>query len=299
MTKIQPPTPRPAGLHEDAALTQRGLPTLAEVDEGIQAHLQAFVDLKKSRELGKPVITAQSTREMLGALGIATLAGGHILTKPFSIPQGHASHADLARMKEGVRSATTGINAHTGTYTHGTGALDPEQAVAFWKDISQGKNYVTVDDVQRFVTGDKKLDLGLVHTRGVGKVVNELEIRLFFDMAAQVDKKGQRVLTADRFTAFLDGTLWKDLARARQAGTLYQPRPVGEMVHDGPKKVARSLAQLAANFGGVAADAGTSAAHQADLTLDHEASLKLQQSTKTLLPTIGGAMKALCPVGFG
>ena len=299
MTKIKTDHFRAAGLHTNQSLEARGLPTVNNVKEGIEAHLQAFVDVHRSAELGKPVITAQSTREMLGALGIKTRAGGHILQKPFSIAQGHAEHADLARMKEGVREKKTGISAHTGTFEHKTGRLDPKEAVAFWKEVAGPKGYVTVDDVNRFVTGDKVVDLGLIHLRKPGKVVNELEFRLLFDMAAQVSDKGERVLTTDRFTAFIDGTLWQDLAKARKAGTLYQPRPVGEMIHEGSKKVAKGLAQLAATYGGTTADAGTSAAHQGALTIDTDASLKQQQKTKTLGPTIGGAMRALCPMGFG
>ena len=297
--KIGSRTPLPAGLRDAKALEARGLPTIDQVPDGIQAHLQAFVDVQKSAELGKPVITSRSTREMLSAMGIATLAGGEILQKPFSIPQGHAGYADLARMKEGIRGVATGIQADTGTYDKATGGMNPDKAIAFWQDITQGKGFVTADDVNRFVTGDTVHDFGLFHTRKPGKVLNELELRLLFDVAAQVDDKGQRVLTSDRFVAFLDGTLWAGLAQARAAGTLYQPRPVGEIAHEGPKKVATGLAKLAAAFAGPAGDAGTSAAHQGNLTIDVEASLREQQSTKTLLPTIGGAMRALCPAGFG
>lgn len=300
MSKIgQRNAPLAAGLHNDSSLQDKKLPTIKDAPDGIQAHLQAFVDVKKSGELGKPVITAQSTRQMLQALGLKTAVGGHILQKPFSIPQGHAGHADLARMKEGIRGVSEGIQADTGTYVKETGGMNADKAVSAWHMMTQGKGYATADDVQRFVTGDKTHDFGLFHTRKVGKVLNELEFRLLFDVAAQVDAKGQRVLTADRYVAFLDGTLWADLAKARQAGTLYQPRPVGEVVHEGPKKVATGLAQLAASFAGTAGDPGTSAAHQANLTIDVDASLKEQQSTKTLLPTIGGAMAALCPAGFG
>jgi hypothetical protein len=297
--KIGNRAPLAAGLYDAQALEKKGLPTVDQVPDGIQAHLQAFVDVDKSAQLGKPVITARSTREMLSAMGLATMAGGHILQKPFSIPQGHAGHADLARMKEGIRAVSSGIQADTGTYDKATGGMNPDKAIAFWKDITQGKGYVTVDDVNRFVTGDTVHDVGLFHTRKPGKVLNELELRLLFDVAAQVDDKGQRVLTADRFVAFLDGTLWQGLAQARAAGTLYQPRPVGEVAHEGPKKVAAGLAKLAAAYAGSAGDPGTAAGAQANLTIDVEASLQEQQRTKTLLPTIGGAMRALCPVGFG
>lgn len=300
MSKIgQRNAPLAAGLHSAKSLKDKALPTIEEAPDGIQAHLQAFVDVKESAKQGKPVITAQSTRELLDALGLKTVVGGHILQKPFSIPQGHAGHADLARMKEGIRDTRTGIQADTGTFIKETGGMNADMAVSAWHVMTQGKGYATKEDVQRYVTGDKTHDFGLFHTRKAGKVLNELEFRLLFDVAAQVDDKGQRVLTADRYVAFLDGTLWADLAKARQAGTLYQPRPVGEVVHEGPKKVASGLAKLAAAFAGTAGDAGTSAAHQANLTIDVEASLKEQQSTKTLLPTIGGAMKALCPAGFG
>ena len=56
---------------------------------------------------------------------------------------------------------------------------------------------------------------------------------------------------------------------------------------------------VAAACGGVACDPGVSAAHQASLTIDYDASLKEQQRAKTLLPVVAGAMRALCPVGFG
>lgn len=275
-------------------------PRIEDVEDGIQAHLQAFVDVDESRKQGKPVITPRSTAQMLRAVGVMHVTGGFILTLPFSIPQGHAGRADLDRMIEGIRGKDSGIQADTGTYDKATGRVNPDKAIAFWREIAGDKGYVTKDDVNAFVAGEKKFDIvGDLHAREFGKVINETEIRLLFDVAAVKRDGGERALTADRFVAFLDGTIWQDLAKARDDGTLYQPRPVGELIHEGPKKVAAGLASLAATYGATAADAGTSALHQAALTIDVEASLDYQQSAKTLFPTIGGAMRALCPLGFG
>jgi len=119
---------------------------------------------------------------------------------------------------------------------------------------------------------------------------------LLFDLAAVVDKSGQKVLTQDRFLAFLDGSLWRGLADARREGKLYEPVKVGEAMHGSARKVASEIAKLTARFG-FSTDAGTQALHQAQLTIDTEASLKYQQSEKTLLPTVLGAVRALCPVG--
>ncbi len=294
------PNTRAAGLRAAQGLDLGPAPKLEDVQDGIEAHLQAFVDVEESAKLGKPVITPRSTAQMLRGIGVENIFGGHILTLPFSIPQGHKSHADLKRMIEGIRDKDTGINADTGTYDKATGHINADKAVAFWKEIAGPKGYVTKDDVNAFVAGKKKFDiLGKLHAREVGKVINETEIRLLFDVAAQKSEGGDRVLTSDRFVAFLDGTIWQDLAKARADGTLYQPRPVGELVHEGPKKVATGLAKLAATYGATVADAGTSAQHQAALTIDSEASLDYQQAAKTLFPTIGGAMRALCPLGYG
>jgi len=67
-------------------------------------------------------------------------------------------------------------------------------------------------------------------------------------------------------------------------------------MHGSARKVASEIAKLTARYG-FSTDAGTQALHQAQITIDTDASLKYQQSEKTLLPTILGAVRALCPVG--
>src|SRR5688572_7318150 len=131
--------PLAAGARAAKGLENDNIPTLNATPDGIQSHLWAFVDIEASKEKNEPVITARSTTQMLRALGVRTIAGGQLLTKPFSIPQGHKDYAELDRMKEGIRDQAKGIRADTGTYDKATGGINAEKAVAFWQALTQGK----------------------------------------------------------------------------------------------------------------------------------------------------------------
>ena len=57
----------------------------------------------------------------------------------------------------------------------------------------------------------------------------------------------------------------------------------------------RPQAKLTATAGGISADDGTRALYAAANTIDTKASLEEQQKMKNLHPTLGGALKLLCP----
>lgn len=305
------PTTKPPSSADQLEQLREQTPTgTVEKMTDLERHVAGFADLPLSREKGAAVVTASSTQEVLEALGIRVEStgtfdlaartnrqGGNILTGLFANRQGHPDYVETARLAEvGVRATREGVLADTGMFEQ-SGMLNPERAAQWWHETSGGKGYMTLEDIRGYVDGPA-LDLGLISLKRPGKAFNELEFHLLFDIAAVVDDKGQRVLTPDRFLAFLDGSLWRDLAKARAEGTLYEPTKVGVAVHESTKKVASELARLAARYGGIA-DTGTQALHQGQLTVDTTASLTYQQQQKALHPTIFGALRALCPVGGG
>lgn len=304
-------TPAPTASQQQLAELKAATSTATvENMTDMERHVAGFADLALSKQKGAATVTAASTQQVLEALGLRVessgvfdmgakvdKAGGAILTGLFAKRQGHPDHVETARLAEvGVRDAKEGVLAHSGIFGK-DGNINPKEAAAWWHETAGKKGVITKADVERYLNGPG-VDLGLFSLRKPGKALNALEFHLLFDVAAVVDKSGERVLTPDRFLAFLDGSLWKDLAAARAEGKLYEPVKTGVAVHDSTKKVASEMAKLTARYGG-STDAGTQALHQAQLNIDVDASLKYQQSQKTLLPTIFGAVRALCPVGGG
>jgi len=310
--EIKKPPPSAAALQTPAKLSEGvGAPAVEKMTD-IEKHVQGFIDIPLSKEKGEAVVTPHATQQVLEAMGIRVEshgkldlvgnkldpAGGDLLTKLFAKRQGHPGFVETDRLGEvGIREKATGFSAHSGTFDKKTGMIDAKKAATWWQNTSEGKGYITKDDVVRYLNGPGVDVLGLFALKLPGKFLNGLEFTLLFDLAAQVSDKGERVLTPDRFLAFLDGSLWRGLAEARASGTLYEPVKIGASMHGGSAgKVAMEMAKLTAAYGGPT-DAGTMALHQAKLTIDTEASLKYQQAEKTLVPTLLGAVRALCPVG--
>ena len=281
----------------------------------MEKHVAGFVNIPMSKDKGELIVSASSTQEVLQALGIRVHAtgvfdvvaprvdklGGELLTGLFAKNQGHKDprFVQTTRLAEvGVRDTREGIRGDTGMFDKKTGMIDAQKAASWWVATTHGKDHMTLDDIKGYLDGPGHDvgGLGLISLHKPGKALNALELTLLFDLAAQVDSKGQRVLTPDRFMAFLDGSMWRDLAQARLEGKLYEPVKIGAATHGSAGKVASEIAKLTAAYGGPT-DAGTMALHQAKLSIDTEASLKYQQSEKTLLPTILGAVRTLCPVG--
>lgn len=278
------------------------LPTKAKAAEATQTaekpqsslaqHIAFFETLNKDGS-GTGSVSMKGTREGLKALGISGISipfGGFALTAPFSIRQNKSLFADnvhMDRIQEGVRADGT----DTGVFNKADGSLNLDNFKKFWTSVAGDKGYVTDKDVSKLVNkapaGEKK---------GLGPVA-ALEWNLLMELAGQITTKGERVLTLDHITAFYDGSLFKDLAAAREAGTLY--KPTGAVSHDGLRKVAKGLSSQALQMGGVEAGEAAKANKAATFTIDDAASLEYQQKTKTLGSTLAGAFKALCPAGKG
>ncbi|MFO0727490.1 MAG: hypothetical protein U1E65_27180 [Myxococcota bacterium] len=305
MTKINSNSePLTAFARAQAGLSNEGA-HLETIAPGIQDHVAFFVDVVESRKQGKAVVTVASTAEglrllgcdpsataVLGAPGVAKGAkfnegfGGFALTAAFAKRQGNGlgGPVEVDRLGEvGIRGTQSGINADTGSFRKADGQVDAEKAAAFFTHVAGDKGYVTLPDLKAyFAEGPYP-----------GKILNELELRLAHDLFGQHLKDGTKVLTAAHWVAFLDGTAWEGLAKARVDGTLYQP--VGEPKHDAGKQIAARLAKQTGRFGGLHADAGTSALYGAAQLFDTKASLEDQQSMKSLGGTLGGALMLLCP----
>ncbi|MCC7382561.1 MAG: hypothetical protein IT384_12060 [Deltaproteobacteria bacterium] len=295
-TSSEPLTPflrRQQGLSNEGA-------HLETITEGIRDHVAFFVDVVESRKQGKAVVTVASTGEglrLLGcdasftaAIGLPRVArgsqknedfGGLTLTGVFAQRQGNGFGGPVevdALGPVGIRGESDGIRADSGSFRKEDGTVDPDKAAEFFLRVGGNKPYVTLDDLKAyFAEGSYP-----------GKLLNELEFRLAFDLFAQDGK-----LTAAHWVAFLDGTAWEGLAQARLDGKLYQP--VGEPKHDSAKKIAQILAQQTGALGGVYADAGTSALYAAAGIFDTEETRERQQAMKNLGPTLGGAIALLCP----
>jgi len=319
MTKIKPNSePLTAFMREKAGLSNAGA-HLETIPAGIQDHVKFFVDVVESRKQGKAVVTVASTVEGLRALGCdssftATLGlggigrntvgvgdfGGFALTGLFAQRQGNGfgGNVEVDKLREvGVRDTRDGINADTGSFRKADGTVDVDKATQFCKETAartpgkggKPKDFITLADIKAYL-GD---------TSYPGKIVNELELRLAFELFAQTanatdqTEKGERIFTAAHWVAFLDGTAWEGLAKARDTHTLYMP--VGEPKHDAGKKIAARLAKQTGAMGGLHADAGTRALYGAANLIDTDASLKAQDSMKNLGKTLGGALLLLCP----
>jgi hypothetical protein len=219
------------------------------------------------------------------------MIGGYIVTTPFAIAQGHPTYVTVKRIREGIRSIHVGPLADSGTFVRKTGFLEPDNAVKFWRRLTVDKGYCTLADVESYVgqvaAGSKIVGVGPLQLRFPGHPINELEIRLLFDMAAQITVDGERILTADRFVAFVDGTLWQDFAKARANKRIYDPRPFAAVVHEGAKKVATRLIALSGKAGPAIWDP--------PVTVDAERSLAEQQREKTIYPTLVGALLTALP----
>lgn len=274
---------------------------LETITEGIRDHVAFFVDVVESKKLGRAVVTVASTVEglrLLGcdasftaAIGLPNVArgsklnnefGGHALTDVFAKNQGNGIGGPVfvdELGKVGIRGQRDGIRADTGSFRKEDGSVDPEKAATFFLNVGGGKPYATLGDLKVYLNQGSY----------PGKLLNELEFRLAFDLFAQDGK-----LTAAHWVAFLDGTAWEGLAKARMDGTkLYQP--VGEPKHDSAKKVAQILAQQTGALGGLYANAGTAALYAAAGIADNEETRERQQAMKNLGPTLGGAIAMLCP----
>ncbi len=238
-------------------------------------------------------VQQKGTREGLKALGIGGISvgfGGFALTAPFSIRQNKSLFADavhMDRIQEGVRADGT----DTGVYNKADGSLNLDNLKKFITSAAGDKGFITDKDIGKFIN---KQPAG--QPKGLGPVA-ALEWNLLMELAGQITTKGERVLTVDHVVAFYDGSLFKDLAAAREAGTLY--KPTGAVSHDGLRKVAKGLSSQALQMGGVEAGEAAKANKAATFTIDDAASLEYQQKTKTLGSTLAGAFKALCPAGKG
>jgi hypothetical protein len=242
---------------------------------------------------GTGIVTSKGTAlglRKLGLGGISVPFGGVALTAPFSIPQNKslfANQVHMDRIQEGVRGGGT----DTGVFNKADGSLNVDNLKKFWTSVAGPKGYINDADVSKLVN---KKPAG--QTPGLGPVA-ALEWNLLKELAGQITTTGERVLTLEHIVAFYDGSLFNDLAAAREAGTLY--KPTGATSHDGLKKVAKGLSSQALQLGGVDAGEGAKANKAATFTIDEAASLEYQQKTKTLGSTLAGAFKALCPAGKG
>jgi hypothetical protein len=292
MSTTKETLPNAAGLRVDTI--GGAVPRFEDIPEGIEAHLWAFIDVQDSQRRKRPVVTVRSTNELLKALGFDTTIGGYIVTTPFAIAQGHPTFVALDRIREGIRSMSIGPFADSGTFVRKTGTLDPERGVTFWMKLTANKGYATLADVEAYVgevsTGTNVGAFGPLRLRLPGHPINELEIRLLFDLAAQMTNDGERVMTADRFVAFIDGSLWQDYAKARVSKRLYEPRPLGAIVHEDAKKVATRLIALSGKSG--------TAIWPPNVTLNPEKSLAEQQREKTIVPTLVNAFVTALPFGL-
>ncbi|MDP2345897.1 MAG: caleosin family protein [Deltaproteobacteria bacterium] len=255
-------------------------------------HIAFFETLTKDG--GKTgIVSTGGTRDglrKLGISGISVAVGGVALTAPFSIRQNKSIFANavhMDRIQEGVRADGT----DTGVFKK-DGTIDTAAFEKFWTKTAGPKGYLTDADLDKLVNKQPKGS----ETKGLGPVA-ALEWCLLRDLAGQINTKGERVLTLNHAIAFYDGTLFADLAKARESGTLY--KPTGATSHDGLKKVAKGLSSQALQFGGADAGEGAKAISAGNLTIDDAASLEYQQKSKTLGPTLAGAFKALCPAGKG
>lgn len=266
--------------------------TAAAPNNAVAAHI-AFFEARNKDGKGTGIVNMESTREGLEKLGLAGISipfGGFALTAPFSIRQNKSLFADavhMNRIQEGVRADGT----DTGVFKKEDGSLDVANFKKFFNRVAGDKGYITDADLSKLVN---KAPAG--QEKGLGPV-SALEWTLLKELAGQINTKGERILTLEHMVAFYDGSLFKDLAAAREAGTLY--KPTGATSHDGLKKVAKGLSSQALQMGGVDAGEGAKANKAASFTIDEEASLAYQQKTKTLGPTLAGAFKALCPAGKG
>ncbi|HEY4220081.1 MAG TPA: caleosin family protein [Myxococcota bacterium] len=268
-------------------------PTQGEIEaksyeRPIDAHIAFFMDMMQPG-----VVNSGSTKKGLDALGLKGVnltIGGPALTAVFSIKQDlkdadgvktgngiihalKADHVEIARIKEGIRAD----GSDTGIYNKDTGGINVDKFVEVWKQFAGDKNYLDEGDKTRLVKG---------------KFPNGLEFGLLFEVASVITKDGTRAVPLDRALAFYDGSLFRDLANARAAGTLY--KPTGVLVHDGVKQVAKSLSSQALQMGGVAAGEAAKAIHGGSLALeiDERASLELQQTDKNLISTFTSAFGA-------
>jgi hypothetical protein len=289
----------------------------------IEDHIAFFKSLSKDG-----VVDAESTRRGLKAIGltpVSTALGGNILTSPFAIAQakGQGFFAELKagatgalainRLGESIRGPDpkTGKSQDSEVFDKQTGQLNPDAFMTMWTTFAGSKGYLTDEDIHHLVQG---------------KPVNALEFGLLQEVAGQINDKGERVLTGDRVLAFYDGSLFSGLAKARADNVLY--KPTGELKHDGAKEIAKRLASMALQNGGVSAGESGKAIFGAKLAIDVGASLTYQQKEKTLWPTIelgvktaikggptfkgddaqlaknigpnvAGTYKAMCPLGLG
>lgn len=275
------------------AKAQQAEATSTETKPSMLAQHIAFFETLNKDGSGTGSVSMKGTREGLKALGISGLSipfGGFALTAPFSIRQNKSLFADnvhMDRIQEGVRAD----GSDTGVFNKADGSLNLDNFKKFWTRVAGDKGYITDKDVSKLVN---KAPAG--QEKGLGPVA-ALEWNLLMELAGQITTKGERVLTLDHITAFYDGSLFKDLAAAREAGTLY--KPTGAVSHDGLRKVAKGLSSQALQLGGVEAGEAAKANKAATFTIDDAASLEYQQKTKTLGSTLAGAFKALCPAGKG
>ncbi len=286
---------------QDRRTRAAGLRPIAEVEEllaskpltGLQKHLVAFIDVARSRELERLVITEASTAELLRALGVGTVIGARLMVAALARIQKTDGEVEFARVHEGIRADLAGPNAHTGIYRveatteSDIGEIDPDAAASFWLEVTRGKRYLTGEDLDLFVRGESLLSLGLVRFHKVGRVINRFEFQLFFDVAAQVSGAGKRVLTEDRFLSFLDGSIWRDLAEARREDRLYVAPPPREAA---TQRVAEYIRQRA--DGNQEGDSGP------NLEIDEKRSLREQRRTKLILPVLLQPMADLLDLGF-
>ena len=246
------------------------------------AHHVAFFETLGADGAKTGIVNAKGTREGLKKLGLGGLSvpfGGVALTAPFAIPQNKSltTTVHMSRLQEGVR----GPGKDTGVFKQ-DGSVDAGAFKAFWQETAGKKGYIVDADITKLVQG---------------KPVSALEFNLVMELAGQINTKGERVLTLEHMLAFYDGTLFKDLAHARETGSLY--KPTGAVSHDGLKSVAKGLSSQALQLGGADAGEGAKAISAGNLTIDDAASLEYQQKSKTLGSTLAGAFKALCPAGKG
>ena len=300
MTKVGPSVTLPKALDtkqaESKPSSSSPSPSLSVVEKPANSplanHIAFFETLTKDG--GKTgLVQTSGTRDglrKLGLSGISVAVGGVALTAPFSIAQNKSLFANavhMDRIQEGVRADGT----DTGVFKK-DGSLDTAAFEKFWKTTAGDKGYLTDADLDKLVNKQPKGST----TKGLGPVA-ALEWNLLRELAGQINTKGERVLTLNHALAFYDGTLFADLAKAREAGTLY--KPTGAVSHDGLKKVAKGLSSQALQLGGADAGEGAKAIRAGNLTIDDAASLEYQQKSKTLGPTLAGAFKALCPAGKG
>jgi hypothetical protein len=280
-----PAAPTTTKAATSAAAAEQPLSSLAQ-------HIAFFETLSKDGDK-TGLVQTRGTRDGLRKLGLGGVSvpfGGVALTAPFSIRQNHSLFANavhMDRIQEGVRAD----GSDTGVFNKADGSLNLDNLKAFIARAAGDKGYITDKDLSKLLN---KQPAG--EQKGLGPVA-ALEWNLLMELAGQITTRGERVLTTDHIVAFYDGSLFKDLAAAREAGTLY--KPTGAVSHDGLRKVAKGLSSQALQLGGVDAGEGAKANKAASFTIDDAASLEYQQKTKTLGSTLAGAFKALCPAGKG